>query len=62
MLVWLYEVVTGTRRSAHLQSVLTILIDRIVGGWDVVATAKQDTECWLNNTCAERVVIEALLT
>ena len=33
-------------------------VDRIVGGWDVVALAKQETECWLNNACDESINIE----
>ena len=37
-------------------------VDRIVGGWDVVAVAKCETEVWLNSACEESVDIEALMT
>ena len=49
-----------TLGAQHLCSIAKCAdnVDRIVGGWDVVATAKRDTEDWLNNACAEKVDIE----
>ena len=37
-------------------------VDRIVGGWDVVAAARRETEHWLNKACEESVDIEAWVT
>ena len=37
-------------------------VERIVGSWNVIAIAKQETEAWLNNACEEKVDIENLVT